>query len=179
MALTQDQIDACAGKTFGNAADINAFFAGSGGFFAWYNDKLSKTAEFKHRGKITITPERPVRFDAFWNQISEIFGMPTISALEFAALMSVSVQETSGNLFASPEKVGTKDHPGNLVRVRRDPGPQVVVQQQSGARKRNRADVVRKCRVYQCASRAAALFRCDRRGRRCAMGLQPMAEEIQ
>jgi hypothetical protein len=112
MALTQSQIDACAAQAFRNAADINAFFAGSGGFFAWYNAKLSKTAEFKHRGKITITPERPVRFDAFWDQIPEIFGRPSISALEFAALMCVSVQETSGNLFASPEKVGNAAHPG-------------------------------------------------------------------
>lgn len=112
MALTQGQVDACAALKWKNAGDVNAFFAGNGGFFKWYNAKLSGTPEFSHRGKVKITPERLNRFDAFWNQIPEVFDGPTISGLEFSALMSVSIQETNGNLWASPEEVGNADHPG-------------------------------------------------------------------
>ena len=110
--LTQAQIDSCAGLTWETAADIDGFFAASGGFFKWYNDKLSTHQAFQHRGAINITPERLARFKAFWDRIPDVFARTQISGLEFAALMSVSVQETNGNLFASPEKVGNAGHPG-------------------------------------------------------------------
>lgn len=110
--LTQAQIDSCAGLTWETAADIDGFFAASGGFFRWYNAKLSQHPAFRHRGAISITPERLARFKAFWDRIPDVFARAQISGLEFAALMSVSVQETNGNLWASPEKVGNAAHPG-------------------------------------------------------------------
>ncbi len=111
-ALTQAQVDSCARLTWKNAGDVESFFAASGGFFKWYNARLSRHPAFQHRGAISITPERLARFTTFWNQIPDVFGRAQISGLEFAALMSVSVQETNGNLWASPEKVGTAAHPG-------------------------------------------------------------------
>ena len=112
------------GSELAKASDVNAFFAGSGGFFAWYNAKLSTTPEFAHRGAINVTPLRLQRFDAFWDKIPDAFAVPAISGLEFAALMSVSVQETNGNSRASPEKVGNAGAPRNILCVRCDSGPE-------------------------------------------------------
>lgn len=112
MALTQAQVDACAKLKWKTAADIDTFFQTNGNFFKWYNARLSRHPAFADRGKVSVTEVRLARFKAFWDRIPDVFGHPEISGLEFAALMSVSMQETSGNLFENPEKVGTKAHPG-------------------------------------------------------------------
>jgi hypothetical protein len=111
-SLSQAAIDACASLKLKNASDINAVFAASGGFYEWYNDELSHTPVFRHRGPIHIKQILLDRFLRFWDTIPWIFGQPFISGLEFCALMSVNIQENSGDLSESPEEVGAHDHPG-------------------------------------------------------------------
>jgi len=62
------------------------------------------------------------RFDAFWDQIPDVFGKPQITMVEFCALMSIGIQENSGDLWANPEKVGTAGHPGLAYAFDRIPG---------------------------------------------------------
>jgi hypothetical protein len=110
--LSQASIDACVAIRVSKASDIAAHFAGDGGFIAWYNRTLSSHPAFSRRGKIPATDIVKRRFDAFWDQIPSVFGTAEITMVEFCALMSIGIQENSGDLWANPEKVGNAGHPG-------------------------------------------------------------------
>jgi hypothetical protein len=62
------------------------------------------------------------RFDDFWDQIPAISGKQEISGLQFCALASVAIQETSGDFWANPERVGNAEHPGLAYAFDRIPG---------------------------------------------------------
>jgi hypothetical protein len=104
--VNQATIDKCAAISLANSADIGNLFAHQSGFIAWYNATLSSTAAFKHRGRISTSSVVSDRFDAFWDQIPGIFSTPATSAIEFSALMSIGIQENSGDLSNNPEGVG-------------------------------------------------------------------------
>lgn len=122
--LTQPEIDRLAAITFGNAADIDAFFARRGhtGFIDWFNRNRAGRAPFLRSSGSTIRiPSTPVvqqRFTAFWNSIPLAYDRPRINALDFVALMSIVLNETSGDFGAHPERCGRGrsdargDHPG-------------------------------------------------------------------
>src|SRR5208282_2167029 len=112
--FNQAVVDACSSFSLRNAADVNGVFAGRGGFFAWYNANLSTTSAFQHRGKAKNTALINQHFSQFWDHIPITFGVPDISMIEFCALMSVNIQETTGDLTAAPEEVNgqTGPHPG-------------------------------------------------------------------
>jgi hypothetical protein len=120
--LSQASIDACVAIRLRKASDIEAHFADAGGFIAWYNRTLSSHPAFRHRGKIRATDIVRQRFDAFWDQIPAVFGSAEITMVEFCALMSIGIQENSGDLWANPEKVGTAGHPGLAYAFDRIPG---------------------------------------------------------
>jgi len=120
--LSQSTIDACAAIKLGNAADIRTQFSASGGFIAWYNQTLATRPVFAHRGRIRTTAAVAQRFDVFWDQIPAVFGTAEISAVEFCALMSIGIQENSGDLWANPEKVGNAGHPGLAYAFDKIPG---------------------------------------------------------
>ena len=119
--LLQSVVDACAAVKLANAADINALFASDSGFIGWYNQTLAATPEFCHRGKIKVTNAVAERFNGFWDEIPAVYGKQ-ITAIEFCALMSIGIQENSGDLWANPEKVGTAKHPGLAYAFDRIPG---------------------------------------------------------
>jgi|GEM_PF-3036034 len=112
--IDQGIVDKCAALTLKDAADVDALFASHGGFFAWYNTNLAGTSAFVHRGKVQNNAMMQQNFDQFWDQIPETFGLPQISMIEFCALMSVNIQESSGDLTAAPEGMNGQSgpHPG-------------------------------------------------------------------
>lgn len=112
--FSQSVVDICAGIELRNSADVVSVFAGQGGFFAWYNSVLSATTAFQHRGRAQNTAAINQHFIQFWDQIPVTFGAPQISAIEFCALMSINIQETTGDLTAAPELMNgqNRPHPG-------------------------------------------------------------------
>ena len=111
--VEQTTIDKCAAIELTNSTDIGAVFHANGGFISWYNAKLSSTAAFSHRGKISTTEVVAARFNTFWDQIPAIFSSPSTSAIELAALMSIGIQENRGDLSCNAEGVGRPpDYPG-------------------------------------------------------------------
>jgi hypothetical protein len=111
-SVDQATIDKCVARSFRNAADINAAFGGS--FIDFFNRKVGPTPPFHDRPRIDTAQQVRDRFDAFWNQIPAIFGKPAITAIEFCALMSIAMRESSGNLWEHPELVNGPNvpHPG-------------------------------------------------------------------
>lgn len=122
--LTQPEVDRLAAITFGNGADIDAFFArkGATGFIDWFNRTWAGKAPFKRSNggaiQIAATPVVQQRFTAFWNSLPQAYDRPRINALEFVTLMSIVLNETGGNFAAFPEQCGRGrsdargDHPG-------------------------------------------------------------------
>lgn len=106
--LTQAEIDRLAAVRFRSAADIDAFFSHSGlaTFIDWYNAGLAHSTPFSARGAIATSRTVRDRFTAFWNQVPTAFDRNEITALDFAAFTAISINETSGNLWAHPESSG-------------------------------------------------------------------------
>lgn len=113
--VDQTAIDACRGISLTNSADIRTAFAAKGGFISWYNATLAATSAFRHRGKIPTNAGVAARFDAFWDQIPAIFSSPGTTALEFAAVMCIGIQENSGDMSCDPEAVGRPPDYPHLV----------------------------------------------------------------
>jgi hypothetical protein len=97
---TQDSIDRCASAALATSADIAAVY--SGDFIAWFNETLAGRGPFGHRGRIDAG--KSARFGQFWELIAESFGKPSVSTVEFCALMAISLQETGGIVAATPEE---------------------------------------------------------------------------
>jgi hypothetical protein len=112
--FTQAVADACAAISLRNSTDIASVFDGQGGFFAWYNSVLSVTPAFQHRGRAPNSTAINQHFAQFWDQIPITFGRSQISMIEFCALMSINIQETTGDLTAAPEEMNgqNRPHPG-------------------------------------------------------------------
>lgn len=113
MAIAFDQtvVDACKSVRVASSTDLHGFFAAQGGFYKWYNQALSGTPAFAHRGKASLSAATQGHFDVFWDQTPVIFGRPAISLIEFCALMSVNIQETTGDLSGPPEEMNGLSHP--------------------------------------------------------------------
>jgi hypothetical protein len=77
-----------------------------------------------HRGRAQNNALINQNFNQFWDQIPATFGAAEISMIEFCALMSVSIQETTGNLTAAPEEMNgqNRPHPGLAYAFDRIPG---------------------------------------------------------
>lgn len=112
--FSQQVVDMCADIVLRNSADVVSVFAPQGGFFAWYNSVLAATGAFRHRGRAQNTATINQHFTQFWDQIPITFSRPQISAIEFCALMSINIQETTGDLTAAPEEMNgqNRPHPG-------------------------------------------------------------------
>jgi len=122
-SVDQAAIDTCSAIALADSADIRATFAAHGGFISWYNSTLASTPAFKHRGKIRTDAGVASRFDAFWDQIPAIFSSPHTTALHFAAVMCLGIQENSGDMSCDPEAVGRPpDYPGLVYAFEKIPG---------------------------------------------------------
>jgi hypothetical protein len=110
--VSQEEIDKCANISLSNSADIASLFSHFGGFIKWYNTTLSNKPEFRNRGAIGTSALISQRFNTFWDQIPAVFGAPATSAIEFAALMSIGIQENSGDLWSNPEEGHRPEYPG-------------------------------------------------------------------
>ena len=111
--LAQTDVDRLGAITFGNAAEINAFFArgGASGFADWFNATLGGRAPFVRLGggggmRMPIAAAARARFAAFWDRIPLAYDQPRISALEFASLMCITMNETDGDFASRAESSG-------------------------------------------------------------------------
>jgi hypothetical protein len=108
---------------FSGSADIRKTFAASGGFIDWYNAKLASQSTFLHRGRIPRTADVAGRFNCFWDRIPAIFSAPETTALEFAAVMCIGIQENSGDMSCDSEAVGrAPDYPHLVYAFEAIPG---------------------------------------------------------
>lgn len=108
--LTQAEVDSLAGREFGNAAELEAHFAGVGGFADWFNRTLSGLGPFtRGRGGPLRMPTGAgarARFSGFWNRLSNTYDQPRVSLLEFCALMAIVLNETDGDFAGHIESSG-------------------------------------------------------------------------
>jgi hypothetical protein len=100
-------------NTFGNAADINSYFAtmGAADFVSWFNQNVAGQGPWAKRA-IGTGPAVATNFQAIWNNIPQMFGTPQINLLQFLSLMSILINEVGETLAPIAERVGVKDHPG-------------------------------------------------------------------
>ena len=126
--LTQGDVDRLAAITFGNAAEINGFFAQGGlsGFADWFNANLGGRGPFVRSGggggmRMPSAPDARARFNGFWDCIQLAYDRPRISALEFATLMCITLNETDGD-FASRAESSGRNQGGRTDAHGRHPG---------------------------------------------------------
>jgi hypothetical protein len=108
--LDQPRIDLLASREFGNAAELQAWFAADGGFADWFNRNLARQGPFTRYGRSALrmpTGAAPrARFDAFWDRLPLAYGQDRISLLEFATLMAIVLNETDGDFAGRTESSG-------------------------------------------------------------------------
>lgn len=109
--LDQARIDLLASCEFGNAAELQAWFAAEGGFADWFNRTLAGQGPFNRPGRggalrMPTGAAPRARFDAFWDRLPLAYGQDRISLLEFAALMAIVLNETDGDFAGRTESSG-------------------------------------------------------------------------
>ena len=97
--LTQAEVDRLAAMRFRDSAAITAVFSRCGhtDFYDWYNAGLAHSAPFAARGATPVTPALRRNFATFWDQLATAYDQPEISALEFATLMAIVINEGGGD----------------------------------------------------------------------------------
>ncbi|WP_156132318.1 S8 family serine peptidase [Paraburkholderia terrae] len=110
--LTQADVDQLAAVTFANAADIETFFTRTGAstFAEWFNSNLGGHPPFVRSSttplRMPVSPDALRRFREFWDSLSLAYDRPRISALEFASLMCITLNETDGDFTNRAETSG-------------------------------------------------------------------------
>lgn len=94
------------------AEDISGFFQQRKGkhYLTWFNEALAGKGAWKDK-RVLDTPANQVGFHQFWNNTPLIFGGP-ITVVQFAALMGIISNETSGSFTPISERMGIAGHPG-------------------------------------------------------------------
>lgn len=108
--LSQSEVDALAAREFGSAAELEAYFASTGGFADWFNRTLSGRGPFtRGRGgalRVPTSAEARARFAGFWDRVATTYDRPRISLLEFSALVAIVLNETDGDFAGNTESSG-------------------------------------------------------------------------
>ncbi|GAA3948317.1 hypothetical protein GCM10022406_32690 [Hymenobacter algoricola] len=103
---------------FRSGADINAFFLAKTGqdFVDWFRGRVGGRGAWvnRHQSAVTMPATAAVkqRFERFWDGIPLVFNSPQINFAQFAALQSIIINETGGQMQPLAERVGTAGHPG-------------------------------------------------------------------
>ncbi|MGK9171301.1 S8 family serine peptidase [Inquilinus limosus] len=110
--LSQDEISRLAAREFANAAELEAHFAAVGGFADWFNRELSGREPFARPGpgsalRMPTGAAAQTRFRASWDRLELAYRQPRVSLLEFAALVAIVLNETSGDFAARTESSGS------------------------------------------------------------------------
>ncbi len=94
------------------AEEISGFFEQRKGthYLDWFNQTLADKGAWKGK-KALDTPANRVGFHQFWNNIPLLFDGPA-SVVQFAALMGIITNETSGSFNPISERCGMAGHPG-------------------------------------------------------------------
>jgi peptidoglycan hydrolase-like protein with peptidoglycan-binding domain len=108
--LSQAELDLLARCQFGNAAELEAYFASAGAFSDWFNRELSGRAPFvRPRAgglRMPTGDAARARFRGFWDHLALAYGQPRISLLEFASLIAIVLNETDGDFAGRTESSG-------------------------------------------------------------------------
>ena len=111
LGLTQAEVDRLARCDFGNAAELERYFASAGGFAHWFNRTLSGQGPFVRAGRggelrVPTGEAASGRFRRFWDRPDLAYRQPRISLLEFASLMAIVLNETDGDFAGRTESSG-------------------------------------------------------------------------
>jgi len=120
--LTSDTFNALQEPKFANSTHLNGFFIGHTGtdFIDWFNNNLAGKGAFAKRrispdkGEDMVAVKR--EFAEFWDNIPLIFKQSDISLFDFAALMCIAINETSGRFRSITERCGRGARDKNGVR---------------------------------------------------------------
>ncbi|MBL8217021.1 MAG: hypothetical protein JNK87_40250 [Bryobacterales bacterium] len=110
--LTDSVLSRFSSARFEFAEDISSYFGQRKGthYLAWFNQTVADKSAWKGK-KVLDTPANRVGFHQFWNNIPLLFDGPA-SMVQFAALMGIISNETSGSFTPISERSGIAGHPG-------------------------------------------------------------------
>ncbi|HEX4810518.1 MAG TPA: hypothetical protein VH325_16390 [Bryobacteraceae bacterium] len=107
MSLTDSQAAAGAGVSFQNGTEIVSFFQSTVGrhYIDWFNQNCAEKGNWAGK-QLGSSDAVKASFLQIWNQISDIFGTPSINLLQFAALISILTNEVGAALLPVSEICG-------------------------------------------------------------------------
>lgn len=113
MSLDPHLVHAAADIQFRNGTEIVNFFQQvvKAHFVDWFNTKCARRACWKAKALESSPPVKD-RFLYLWNQIPLIFENVPINLLQFAALMSIIINEAAPDLSPVAELCGRESYPG-------------------------------------------------------------------
>ncbi len=113
MELSSSQAAAAAAVSLANGRDVVEFFQKSvkAHFIDWFNEKCAGKGPWSGKA-IRSTPDVKKRFSEIWDHIPLMFGISSISLLQFSALMSVLIIEAGAELLPVSELCGREGYPG-------------------------------------------------------------------
>jgi hypothetical protein len=121
--LTDTLSAAAANTTFRAGSDVDAFFTAQTGlcFVDWFNSQCPNWKNWPPK-VLGSSPDVKARFLEIWNHIPEMFGATEISLTQFAALMSILINEVGRQLLPISEQCGRAAQPGLAYAFNTIPG---------------------------------------------------------
>lgn len=123
--LLQSEVDRLAAMELSNSAELEAYFASAGNFTDWFNAVLGGQAPFRRESGSAMTmptaASARARFAGFWDALRFAYEVPRITIMDFAALVAIVLNETSGHFTGLVESSG-RSHGGRSDARGRHPG---------------------------------------------------------
>jgi len=113
MPLDPQQVQVASQVTVANSQALMALFetATGGHFIEWFNAQCANRGAWSGK-QIGSSQDVKQRFAQFWDAIEFSYGTPSINLLQFAALMSILINEVGATLQPCAELCGRAGHPG-------------------------------------------------------------------
>lgn len=121
--LTPSQVAAAAAVRFSSGSDVIAYFETHCGahFIDWFNAHCAGQGLWSNKRLVSSSAVK-ARALAIWNHIPLIFDTASANLLQFAALMSILIQEAGSELLPSTELCGCPGYPGLVYAFEHIPG---------------------------------------------------------
>ncbi|MBV8550845.1 MAG: hypothetical protein JOY54_06060 [Acidobacteriaceae bacterium] len=113
MALSPSVVTAAASVQFADGMEIVRFFDRivHQHFIDWFNANCAGRQSWKEKA-VGSNDEVKARFVQIWNCIALMFEQPSITLLQFSALMSIFINEAGSDLLPRSELCGRAEYPG-------------------------------------------------------------------
>lgn len=133
--LTPQQVAEAAAERFSSGSDAAAYFESRfrADFIDWFNANCANRGAWQGKALVSSAGVKS-RFLAFWNNIPVVFDSPSISLIQFAALVAILITEAGPELLPSPELCGREGYPGLVYPFEEIPGVKVSYNSASGNR---------------------------------------------